>query len=556
METRIKKKLGARIVLYLMLMVVAFGMAMAWYIYKNADTRYNSELLLYKTHGNTLIRNFSDNIIFGLLSLDMEILGRETDKLFDDPTISYAVIYDEDFKIVHEKFKEGLIAENFPVSFDGETATEDGKDVIHKSIKSKDAKPFLDLKLKVQSLGRENSSMGWIRIGMSLDTLERQIKESIWQGAILVGGVLALGLALVLFILRSIMPPINRLAEGARRISRGELGLEVEVTSEDEIGLLTMTFNEMVKNITDQTRRAEAMIDNITDAIKLLTDTTSNLLTVSSQQASGATEQAATVEEVVATTEEIATTSSRIAESTESVSQTAKKTSETCHRGNEIMASSINDMDEIREQVDKVTDQIMDLAQQAQMIGGVIDIIEEISEQTNLLALNAAIEAAGAGESGKRFSVVANEVRHLATRTLESTESVRKMVDTIQKSTSNMVMLAEDEQKAVNTGAESVKRMGEYFQHILEMVETTSQASSEIGLITRQQSTASQQMVSSIQEVEEVAKETEKAAKEIDAYMAELKELAERLRTLITDKEESGSSESEETRPENFGSPD
>lgn len=262
------------------------------------------------------------------------------------------------------------------------------------------------------------------------------------------------------------------------------------------------------------------------------------------------------MEEVVATTEEIATTSSRIAESTESVSQTAKKTSETCHRGNEIMTSSINDMDEIREQVDKVTDQIMDLAQQAQMIGGVIDIIEEISEQTNLLALNAAIEAAGAGESGKRFSVVANEVRHLATRTLESTESVRKMVDTIQKSTSNMVMLAEDEQKAVNTGAESVKRMGEYFQHILEMVETTSQASSEIGLITRQQSTASQQMVSSIQEVEEVAKETEKAAKEIDAYMAELKELAERLRTLITDKEESGSSESEETRPENFGSPD
>ena len=91
-------------------------------------------------------------------------------------------------------------ADNFPASSDGETAGEAGKDIIHENIKSKDGKPFLDLKLKVKSPGKESSSMGWIRIGMSLDTLERQIRNSVIQGAVLVAGVLVLGLVLVLFI--------------------------------------------------------------------------------------------------------------------------------------------------------------------------------------------------------------------------------------------------------------------------------------------------------------------------------------------------------------------
>ncbi len=193
-------------------------------------------------------------------------------------------------------------------------------------------------------------------------------------------------------------------------------------------------------------------------------------------------------------------------------------------------------MEQISEHVNKGTSQIVSLAEQAQMIGGVIDLIEEISEQTNLLALNAAIEAAGAGDAGKRFAVVASEVRHLANRTLESTESVRSMVNAIRSSTSSIVMLSENEQKAVLTGVESVKRTGEYFQHILDMVETTRHSASEIGLITRQQSTATSQMVVSIREVEQVAREVEKGVKEIETLMGGLKDLSDRLRMAIEEK--------------------
>jgi len=163
----------------------------------------------------------------------------------------------------------------------------------------------------------------------------------------------------------------------------------------------------------------------------------------------------------------------------------------------------------------------------------VIDIIEEISETTNRLSLNAAIEAAGAGEAGKRFGVVATEVRRLANNTLEATESVRQMVSAIQGSTTNMVMLAENEQKAVAAGSESVRKMGDYFSHILDMVETTRMSSSEIGLITRQQSSANQQMVASIQDVEKVAREVELGVKKIETSVAEISQLTERLTSLI-----------------------
>lgn len=534
MKSWINKRLSVQIPFYLILLVGMFGLGMYYFVQYNTDLRESSEKRIYDIYGKTLIRNLSSNVIFGLLSQDVEVLAPEVESLFKDKVISYVVIYDKDYKVMYDKYDQGLMAGDLdlppPVREYG------GEESLSQEIRAARNLLFLDFQMPVRTPGAE--SLGAVRVGISLEELSGQIGRARAVGYVAIGLMLTLALAIAMIIRRAVMPPINRLVQASIRMGEGDYSAQVEVSSENELGMLSRTFNEMAANIQDQTQRTEHMIENIAEAIMTLNETASHLITVTSQQASGATEQATVVEEVVTTTEEISRTAERIAETASSVNEAAQQTSEAANRGNEYMGSTVQGMEQVREQVDKATGQIMDLATQAQSIGGIIDIIEEISEQTNLLALNAAIEAAGAGEAGKRFSVVANEVRHLANRTLESTESVRKMVDAIQQSVNTMVMLSENQQKAVNSGMGSVQAMGEYFQHILEMVETTRRSSSEIGLITRQQSTATQQMVTSIREVEEVAKEVEKGVKEVETSMSDLKALAEKLQQVISEKDD------------------
>ncbi len=541
----IRKKLGVRIVLYLLVVVVVFGLFMVYYIYRNNDLRSKSETNLYRIHGRTLIRNFASSVtlFFGLQNRNAEELSKEAGKLFKDPTVSYVVFYDEDSKLVFEKYRDGLEPEKF--KFPTPSWNNENDEIITKDITSKTDEPFIDFCTLVKmaqefpvAAAEDSVSAGWVRIGISLDTLARQLRHSRIEGYALIGTLLFLGLLLVLVILRTVMPPINRLAQAAKLIGRGKFDVQVEVTSEDEIGLLGMTFNEMVSNIRRQTARSKSLIENIAQAVELLGGSTSRLFVITSQQSSGATEQASVVQEVVSTTSEIASTAARIADSSASVSQAAQQTSEVCNKGKDYITGSISGMNQIHDQVEKVTEQIMDLSEQAQQIGSVINVIEEISEQTNLLSLNAALEAVGAGEVGRRFRVVATEVRRLANRTLEFTESVKEVVENIQKSTGTMVEMGEEQKKVVADGTKSVERMGDYFGHILDMVESTRQASSEIKLVTQQQTTASDQMVTSIREVEEIALQVEKGVKEIESLVKELKTLADHLKVLIEEKDE------------------
>lgn len=543
MFSAIKKRLGLRILLLVMVGVAVFGLLMGYYVYRNGKLRSESEKNLYRIHGETLIRNFSSSVIFGLLSKDKETLSQLTKTLFADSTISYAVIYDEGSETVFENYRQNLGPDKIaapPPSWSGAN-----DEVIRREISSKTGEPFMDFCAKVrvsqgsmEPAAEGAASIGWVRIGISLDTLARQTRRLRVEGYALIGAVLALGLFLVLFILRSVMPPVNRLAKAARLFGQGNLDVEVEVTSEDEIGLLSTTFNEMASNIRRETKRSESLIENISNAIMLLTETTQKLLAITTEQASGASEQATIVQDVVSTVGEIAATATNIANASTSVNQTAERTSEDCGKGKDYIVAAISGMNKIHDQVERVIAQIMNLAGQAQKIGGIINIIEEISGQTDLLALNATLEAAGAGDAGRRFSVVASEVRRLATRSLEFTISVKKMVLDIQKSTSAMVVMGEEQQKFAIEGTETVKRMEEYFEHILEMVDTTRKAAAEISHITRQQATASEQMANSIRGVGEVTRQVESGGRDIESMVGELKTLTDQFQKMIGEKHE------------------
>jgi len=322
------------------------------------------------------------------------------------------------------------------------------------------------------------------------------------------------------------------MARAAKRVSQGELDVTVEVPFSDELGSLGQAFNEMTHSIKQQVDRSKLLMENIANTIKLLSETTENLYSISSQQASGATEQAASVYEASSTSKEIAASATRIAESSEEVTKIADTTRRVSEDSKSYLENAIAQMQEVKDKVNQVAQRMVELGGQSQKIGGVIDIINEISEQTNLLALNAAIEAAGAGEAGRRFSVVASEIRRLAGRTLEATQVVRELIEQVQHATNSTVIVTEESLKASDKSANAVDQMRDYFGHILSQVENTHRAATEINLSTRQQTTACEQMVATVMEVSEVANEVERGARETERVLSDLKTLANRLQEL------------------------
>lgn len=254
----------------------------------------------------------------------------------------------------------------------------------------------------------------------------------------------------------------------------------------------------------------------------------------SQQQASGATEQASAVAEVTSTIEELGYTSRQIAQSAEQVSEAAAATMENLSQGQGAVDESVSAMERIKGKVQDVATRILALGERSQQIGEIIDLIDDISDETHLLSLNAAIEAAGAGEYGRRFAVVAAEVKNLANRTIAAAKEVKSVVAEIQAATSSAVMATEEGVKEVERGALLANRAGQTMDAIVMMAERTVQASQEISLATSQQQTASEQVVETMRDVAEVSRQTAAGSRQMAEAAATLTAIAERLHGLTS----------------------
>jgi len=344
--------------------------------------------------------------------------------------------------------------------------------------------------------------------------------------------------ALVILLALDLSRPLKELARIAVDISQGKEVGKTIIGNEDETGVLARSFNRMTGVLFAQLRneldRSKNILENVRKAVNTLEPMAQQLMSATVEQVAGSHEESAAVQEVATTSREMAATSQRIAYRSEEVSQTAEKTSDASEKGREFMGKVITGMEQIKERVSNVSNRILQLGDQSRQISGVINIINEISEQTNTLALNASIEAAGAGEAGRRFSVVAGEVRRLAGNTLDATKMVRQRIESIQRLTNQIVLLSEEEIKTVEAGAGLVAEMGNYFGQILKMVDSTSQAALEIKSSTQQQNTASEQMASTLVEITTVVSDSEKNIKEIENAVNEIKKVVQELSGLIS----------------------
>lgn len=268
-------------------------------------------------------------------------------------------------------------------------------------------------------------------------------------------------------------------------------------------------------------------------AIGQVQSSSAELQAAANQQASGAREQATAMNEISTTINELLVTSRQIAESVQRVAHTAEQTAGAARTGHETVDTTHDSISGIRRQVDQVVSHMLELGKKSQEIGSVLEIVSELSEQTNILAINATIEAMGAGESGRRFAVVADEIRKLADRVGGSTKEIRTLIDDVRSAVNTTVMATETGSKAVDTGSRQFGDVAQAFRQIVTLVTTATEAAREIELSTKQQATAVEQVNIAIANVAQASKETEASAGQTFQTVSQLATLSKDLVRII-----------------------
>ncbi|MFI7603039.1 methyl-accepting chemotaxis protein [Actinoplanes sp. NPDC049681] len=263
-------------------------------------------------------------------------------------------------------------------------------------------------------------------------------------------------------------------------------------------------------------------------AVGHIQSSSAQLEAAATQQAGGGRDQASAMSEITTTISELLITSRQIADSAQRVSKIAEETSEAARTGDATIDQTRASIGAIRTQVDQIVQHMLALGEKSQQIGGVVDLVSELAEQTNILAINATIEASGAGEWGRRFAVVAEEIRKLADRTAGSAKEIRALIEDVRGAVNTTVMATEIGAKSVDAGARQFDDATDSFRRIAQLVATTNDATREIELSTKQQTTA-------VEQVNVAANDTARVTRETEASAVQTRQTAAHLSTLSSD---------------------
>lgn len=321
---------------------------------------------------------------------------------------------------------------------------------------------------------------------------------------------------------------INKLLDVVNAAAAGNLTKQVTIDTNDEFGNLSSAFNTMTKNLS-------RLVKQVEEASAKISVAASNILSATEQQAAGITEQATQISQIASSLQELTASSRQIAEGSHQVASSALQATKTAKEGGKIVQESINAIKRIEQTVQATAKKIKGLGESSKKIGKVITAIQEIAEQTNLLALNAAIEAARAGEAGRGFAVVADEIRKLAERSSNSAEEINNLITSIQTETNSTVMAMEDGLRSVEEGVVLITRTGDAFEEIIKTVEYSANISREISLSTEQQTKGNEQLSFAMTNLSQVIKQTEASARQNAQASNELNELSRQLKLAISE---------------------
>jgi methyl-accepting chemotaxis protein len=337
---------------------------------------------------------------------------------------------------------------------------------------------------------------------------------------------LAFGLLAAWVITRQIVVPLQQTLTAVERVASGDLSHNLEVTRHDELGQLQSTLQRMVVSLRE-------LIGGISDGVTQIASAAEELSAVTEQTSAGVNSQKVETDQVATAMHEMTATVQEVARNAEEASEAAVAADQQAREGDKVVGEAIAQIERLAVEVGNSTAAMGDLKRESDKIGSVLDVIKSVAQQTNLLALNAAIEAARAGEAGRGFAVVADEVRSLAQRTQKSTEEIEELIVGLQTGTQQVATIMDNSRSLTDSSVELTRRAGGSLESITRTVSAIQSMNQQIAAAAEQQSSVAEEINRSVLNVRDVSEQTSAASEETAASSVELARLGTHLQMLV-----------------------
>jgi len=359
-------------------------------------------------------------------------------------------------------------------------------------------------------------------------TVVRDTDAAHAKNLLLLATILALifGLVAAWAITRQIILPLEQTLKVAERVASGDLSHNLTSLRQDELGQLQRAMQSMTVGLRE-------LIGGISDGVTQIASAAEQLSAVTEQTSAGVNSQKVETDQVATAMNEMAATVQEVARNAEEASEAAVAADQQAREGDKVVGEAIAQIERLATEVGNSTEAMGDLKRESDKIGSVLDVIKSVAQQTNLLALNAAIEAARAGEAGRGFAVVADEVRSLAQRTQKSTEEIEELIAGLQTGTQQVAAIMDNSRGLTDSSVELTRRAGSALASITRTVSTIQAMNSQIATAAEQQSAVAEEINRSVLNVRDISEQTAAASEETATSSTELARLGTHLQALV-----------------------
>ena len=321
--------------------------------------------------------------------------------------------------------------------------------------------------------------------------------------------------------LREVISSLREMASG-----KGDLRRRLQSKQQDEVGELVQEFNRFVANL-------QQLIGEISGSVDGLNQAAQQMSAVTEESRQGVLKQQGDVDQVATAMNEMSATVQEVARNAMEAANAARDADAEAAQGKEVVAQAVGTIDRLANEVEEAAEVIHQLAQDSENIGTVLDVIKAIAEQTNLLALNAAIEAARAGEQGRGFAVVADEVRTLAQRTQQSTQEIQEIIEKLQAGAEKAERVMKVSRERAQSSVEESSRAGASLMSISEMVARINDMNTQIASAAEEQSSVAEEINRNVVAINDVAVKTAQSSDHLQKASEEVSVMAQQLRSLV-----------------------
>jgi twitching motility protein PilJ len=577
-KSRPRFGLAARIIVFLAAVLIPLA-AITWIIsVQTLRYRMTEE---FTSRGTAIANRLASSGVDLIPTRDASTVQALIDQLAGIGGVAYVMVYDSARTPIAHSFVPFVPPDLVDKNLVPGDAAKQVREIWYADPAKKAPRRIIDV--AVPMLG---GTLGTVRVGMDRTIIDAEAARSGWFLFAVFAGVAAVaGIAGVVFA-RRLTRPIAQIVRVAERVGRGDLSETVKVAARDEIGQLAHTFNDTVVRLRaqvmteaerdDEKRKRENLqhniqtfldtvmeiaqgdlsrrgqvtpdvIGNVVDSINVMLDefavlladvrhaalrvaaNANDMISATDQMASGAQAQSRDMTTVSRTVEIMSRSVRDVATSAQAAATAARHTLEAAQKGDRAFRDSLAGMQRIRSEAQVIAKRIKGLGDRSLEISAIVDLLEELASHTNLLALNAAIEAAGAGEAGLRFGVVADEIRKLAERAAKASRDVAGLIRTVQTETQEAVMAMEEGTREVEAGYQVTIRAEEHLTEIAGLSTSSAELALTISRTSAQQADGLEGVARAMHSIAQVAVDTEQAVLQTSRTVEDLVKLADEL---------------------------